>query len=87
MSISKFNVFHWHIVDDHSFPLYIPTYPSLSSHAAFSADEVYSTADIKEIIEYANSLAIRVIPEFDNPGHDRAIGNDPEFREIIRCFD
>ena len=32
-------------------------------------------------------MAIRVVPEFDNPGHARAIGLDPEFREIILCFD
>jgi hexosaminidase len=28
-----------------------------------------------------------VIPEIDNPGHTRSIGIDPEFREIMRCFD
>lgn len=27
------------------------------------------------------------MPEFDNPGHTRALGFDPEFREITRCFD
>ena len=27
-----------------------------------------------------------MIPEFDNPGHTRAVGLDPEFKEIIRCF-
>ena len=41
---------------------------------------------IKEVIAYAATLAIRVIPEFDNPGHVRAIGLDPEFRDIIICF-
>ncbi len=27
-----------------------------------------------------------MIPEFDNPGHTRALGLDPNFNEIIRCF-
>jgi hexosaminidase len=27
-----------------------------------------------------------VVPEFDNPGHSRAIGLDPYFTEIVRCF-
>jgi hypothetical protein len=26
------------------------------------------------------------MPEFDNPGHTRAIGLDPYFRDIVRCF-
>lgn len=41
---------------------------------------------IKDVVDYATKLAIRVIPEFDNPGHTRPIGFDPEFTEIIRCF-
>ena len=39
-----------------------------------------------DVVEYAATLAIRVIPEFDNPGHTRAIGFAPEFKEIVRCF-
>jgi len=41
---------------------------------------------IKEIVLYAETLAIRVIPEFDNPGHVRAVGTDPYFNDIILCF-
>ena len=41
---------------------------------------------VKRIVEHAQRLAIRVIPEFDNPGHSRAIGLDPYFTEIVRCF-
>lgn len=32
-------------------------------------------------------MAIRVIPEFDNPGHARAVGFTPELKDLILCFD
>ena len=41
---------------------------------------------VKQIVDHAKRLAIRVVPEFDNPGHSRAIGLDPYFTEIVRCF-
>jgi hexosaminidase len=86
MAASKFNVLHWHIVDDDSFPLELDSYPDLAKNAAFSAKEVYSKKVVKEIIEYAAKYAIRVMPEFDNPGHSRAVGLDPSLRQLIRCF-
>ena len=41
---------------------------------------------MKEIVRYCESLGIIIIPEVDNPGHARAIGNDPDFEEIVLCF-
>ena len=48
---------------------------------------MYSKSDIATIVQRANELAIRVIPEFDNPGNSRSIGYDPEFRDVILCFE
>ena len=39
-----------------------------------------------EVVRYSESLGIRVVPEFDNPGHTRAVGLDPRFNEAVMCF-
>ena len=66
MSYSKFNVFHWHIVDDQSFPFESLKYPNLTK-ARYTDAHVYKQKDVKEIIEHARLRGIRVIPEFDSP--------------------
>ncbi|KAJ3252120.1 hypothetical protein HK103_001817 [Boothiomyces macroporosus] len=68
MEAAKMNVFHWHIVDSQSFPLesnIVPLNP-------YSPWQIYSKRDVKEIINYAYIRGIRVIPEFDMPGHTTA---------------
>lgn len=86
ISYAKFSVLHWHIVDDESFPLELPTFPNLAKNGAYSAKETYTKEDVKTVVDYATKLGIRVIPEFDNPGHTRSIGLDPEFASLVRCF-
>jgi len=53
MMLGKINVFHWHIVDDDSWPLYIKSYPDLTDHAAFTKREIYSHQDVHDLVEYA----------------------------------
>ena len=45
--------FHWHAVDAQSFPLTIPGFPELSQKGAYSADDVYTSQDIQDIVTYA----------------------------------
>lgn len=73
MAYNKFNVFHWHLVDDQSWPLEMATYPNLTQ-SAYSPRHVYSRKDVQDIIEYARLRGIRVIPEVDTPGHTQALG-------------
>lgn len=85
MSYNKLNVFHWHIVDDQSFPYVSEKFPQLSKTSAFKPNMVYTQQDVADILEYARLRGIRVIPEFDTPGHSYAMRIIP--RLLTDCYD
>ncbi|KAM3404102.1 hypothetical protein ACQJBY_007287 [Aegilops geniculata] len=68
MVYSKLNVLHWHIVDEQSFPLEIPSYPKLSN-GAYSYSEKYTINDAIDIVQYAEKRGVNVLAEIDVPGH------------------
>lgn len=86
LAAAKFNVFHWHAVDDDSFPIELQSYPNITKGGAFQPDQVYTASIIQDVVAHAAKLGMRIIPEFDNPGHTRAIGFDPSVNDLIRCF-
>merc|ERR1712137_1228073 len=69
LAYSKFNTLHWHAVDAESFPVVSETYPKLSQDGAWAPGAVYSQNFITSVVLYAKERGIRVVPEFDMPGH------------------
>jgi hexosaminidase len=81
----KLNVFHWHITDSDSFPMYMPSHPNMNLYGAFSAEETYSQQDVRDIVNYAILRGIKITPEMDSPSHTGSWGNDPEFADLLYC--
>ena len=67
MSSVKMNVFHWHLTDDQGFRVESKRYPKL--HQMGSDGNYYTQDQVKDVIAYARDRGIRVMPEFDMPGH------------------
>jgi hexosaminidase len=67
MAAVKLNVFHWHLTDDQGFRIESRIFPKLTG---MGSDGLYYTQEqAKEIVAYARERGIRVVPEFDMPGH------------------
>ena len=69
MAAAKFNVFMWHIVDGNSFPLKLDAFPELAEKGAYCPQCIYTSDDVRGVVEYARQRGIRVQPEIDVPGH------------------
>ena len=105
LAMYKFNVFHWHLVDDQGWRIEIKKYPFLTTVGGkrketligktinkdgtvsegdkFDGKEYggfYTQEDVKEIVAYAQSNYITVLPEIEMPGHSMAaLAAYPEF--------
>ncbi len=67
MAAVKLNVLHWHLSEDQGFRVESRLYPLLHQKGS---DGLYYTQDqVRDIVRYAADRGIRVVPEFDMPGH------------------
>jgi hexosaminidase len=66
----KMNVLHLHLSDDQGFRLESREFPRLQEQG--SDGMYYSQAEMRELIAYASDRGIRIVPEFDMPGHSTA---------------
>jgi hexosaminidase len=67
MAALKMNVFHWHLSEDQGFRIESKKFPKL--HQLGSDGNYFTQEQVKDIIAYARDRGIRVVPEFDIPGH------------------
>ena len=89
MAFLKLNKFHWHLSDDQGYRIESKIYPELNTigskrtskhlkgygleHDNVEEARYYTQEEIKDIVSFAGSLGIEVIPEIDIPGHTTAI--------------
>jgi hexosaminidase len=66
----KMNVFHWHLSENQGFRAESKKFPKL--HGMGSDGLYYTQDEIRDLIGYARERGIRVVPEFDMPGHSTA---------------
>ena len=91
MAAVKMNVFHWNLSDDQGFRVESKRFPNLQQ---MGSDGLYYTQEeVRELIAYARDRGIRVVPEFDMPGHTTAwfvgypeLGSKPGTYSIARTW-
>ncbi len=72
----KFNILHWHLTDDQGWRIEIKRYPKLTQVGAWRKEAdgsiyggYYTQKEIKEIVAYAKSRFVTIVPEIEMPGH------------------
>ena len=89
LAYHKINKFHWHLTDDNGWRVEIKKYPKLTTVGAWRGEGeallpsfnsgkeryggFYTQDDLREIVAYAAQRNIEIIPEFDLPGHSKAL--------------
>jgi hexosaminidase len=70
MAAVKLNVFHWHLSENQGFRVESKKFSKLQG---MGSDGLYYTqGEVRDLIAYARDRGIRVVPEFDMPGHSTA---------------
>jgi len=72
------------MTDSQSWPIEIPSLPTLAEKGAYNPGLTYSPADFAEIQAYAQARGVETILEFDMPGHTTSIGL--AFPDLIAAF-
>ena len=92
----KMNRFHWHLTERVGWRIEIKKYPELPRYGVHTTDadkkplpegkktrEFYTQEEIREILAYAKSRHVMVIPEIEMPGHSGLAVNT--YPDKMRC--
>ncbi|MEV6119991.1 beta-N-acetylhexosaminidase [Streptomyces sp. NPDC052077] len=77
LALYKINKLHLHLSDDQGWRIAVDSWPRLTSHGGSTAvgggaGGFYTKVDYREIVRYAASRHLEVVPEVDMPGHTNA---------------
>jgi len=85
MAWHKLNVLHWHLTDDQGWRLEIRRYPRLTAVGAWRIPAAvpgepspkpyggyYTQQQVREIVAFAATRHVQIVPEIDMPGHAQA---------------
>lgn len=76
LALLKLNYLHLHLTDDQGWRLQIDSWPKLTeiggSTSVLGGGGFYTKADYSEIVNYAASRFVTIVPEIDLPGHTNA---------------
>jgi hexosaminidase len=77
LALYKINTLHLHLSDDQGWRIAIDSWPRLAAHGGSTQvgggpGGHYTKADYREIVRYAASRHLEVVPEIDMPGHTNA---------------
>ncbi|TIA89004.1 hypothetical protein E3P99_02262 [Wallemia hederae] len=84
MSFVKLSVFHWHITDQHSWPLVTDVHPELYEKGSYPG-MLYTQQDIEDVVEHGRSVGVDVVIELDLPGHTQSVAESHP--DLISCID
>jgi hexosaminidase len=78
LSRYKLNTFHWHLTDDQGWRIEIKKYPRLTTVGSWRRESLgdaqphggfYTQDDVREVVAYARSRFVTIVPEIEMPGH------------------
>ena len=84
MAMYKMNVLHLHLSDDQGWRIHINSWPNLTEHGGSTQVDggeggFYTQEQYAELVVYAGSRFITIVPEIDMPGHtNAALASYPE---------